>query len=434
MTKSNPYFCSQFYINPVELLVYNLFLWTYGLVINLVAPWNSKARRWLDGRKDILAKIRQAFKEETAPIVWMHCASLGEFEQGRPVMEILRQNHPQCKFLLTFYSPSGYEIRKNYKGADYIFYLPMDSRIRSKQFIEIVKPVFVLWIKYDYWYYYLKNLKDRNVPLVLVSGLFRKDHVFFRWYGGLQRQMLQCFSHFFVQTEGSVDRLEKLGIVSNVTVSGDTRFDRVIEIAEQFERLPLIEDFCGEYPVIVAGSTWLEDEEEIDHFANSNPDVRFIIAPHEIDEDRLKEIEGLFESTVRYSQLDTIDHKYSPNVLIVDNIGLLSRLYHYATIAYVGGGFGDDGVHNVLEAAVYGKPVIFGPVYDRYIEAVELVGSGGGFSIENALEAEELFSRLLNNSQEYAQACEASKEYVYSERGATEKILQVIQEKRLLTS
>ncbi len=418
----------------MELLVYHLFLWSYGLVINLVAVWNIKARRWRDGRKGILEKVKLAFKDETAPIVWMHCASLGEFEQGRPVLEDLRQNHPQCKFLLTFYSPSGYEVRKNYEGADYIFYLPMDSAVHSRQFIEIVKPVFVLWVKYDYWYYYLKNLKSRNVPVVLVSGLFRKDHVFFRWYGGLQRRMLQCFTHFFVQTEGSVDRLEKLGIVSNVTVSGDTRFDRVIDIAEQFETIPLIEEFCGDHSVIVAGSTWLEDEEEIDHFANSNPHLKFIIAPHEIDEERLKEIEALFESTIRYSQLETNNPEYTPNVLIIDNIGLLSRLYRYATISFVGGGFGDDGVHNVLEAAVYGKPVIFGPVYDRYIEAVELVGSGGGFSIENALEAEELFSGLLGNSQEYNQACDASREYVYSKRGATEKILQVIQEKRLLTS
>jgi len=418
----------------VELL-YNLFLWTYRLAIHLVSPWNDKARRWLEGRKGLIEKIRQALETETAPIIWMHCASLGEFEQGRPVLELLKGKYPQYKFFITFYSPSGYEVRKNYEGADYVFYLPMDSPVRSKQFIQIVNPVFVLWIKYDYWYYYLQALKDRKIPLVLVSSIFRKDHVFFRWYGGLQRKMLLAFSHFFVQTEGSVDRLEKVGIVSNVTVSGDTRFDRVIEIAEQFERIPLIEHFCGKSPVIVAGSTWLEDEEEIDHYANANPGIKFIIAPHEIDENRLKEIEALFESSVRFSELGEMDKKQiSPNVLIIDNIGMLSRLYRYASISYVGGGFGDDGVHNVLEAAVYGKPVVFGPVYDQYIEAVELVGSGGGFSIENALEVEELFSRLLSNSSEYTQASEASREYVYSKRGATEKIIQVIQEKRLLTS
>lgn len=380
-------------------------------------------------------KVRSAFNSETAPIIWMHCSSLGEFEQGRPVLEKLRIKYPSHKFLLTFYSPSGYEVRKDYKGAEYIFYLPMDGPRTSKEFVEIVKPQLVLWVKYDYWYYYLSALKKENIPVILVSGLFRKDHVFFRWYGGLQRKMLQAFTHFFVQTEGSFDRLQKLGIIANVSVSGDTRFDRVIEIVEQFENIPLVETFCGQQPVIVAGSTWLEDEEEIDHFANSNPHIRFIIAPHEIDEERLREIEGMFETCIRYSQLSSQDKlENTPNVLIIDNIGLLSRLYRYATIAYVGGGFGDDGVHNVLEAAVYGKPVVFGPVYDRYIEAVELVGSGGGFSIENALEAEELFRQLLGNKEDYRQACEASREYVYSRKGATQKILRVIQEKRLLTN
>jgi len=419
----------------VGLIVYNLFLWTYGLAVRMVATWNVKARRWLDGRRGLMDKVRTALEGEKAPIIWMHCSSLGEFEQGRPVLEKLREKYASHKFVLTFFSPSGYEVRKDYKGADYIFYLPMDGPVRSNDFVETVNPRLVLWIKYDYWYYYLNALRKRDVPLILVSGIFRKDHVFFRWYGGLQRKMLQAFTHFFVQTEGSFDRLQKLGIISNVSVSGDTRFDRVIEIVEQFEGIPLVEKFCGQQPVIVAGSTWLEDEEEIDHFANTNPNIRFIVAPHEIDEDRLREIEGLFETSIRYSELSTGDgRENTPNVLIIDNIGLLSRLYHYATIAYVGGGFGDDGVHNVLEAAVYGKPVVFGPVYDRYIEAVELVGSGGGFSIENALEAEELFKQLIDNKEEYHQACEASREYVYSRKGATEKILRVIQEKRLLTN
>ena len=382
----------------------------------------------------MLEKIAAEFKQEGAPLIWMHCASLGEFEQGRPVLEKLKEKCPNHIFLLTFYSPSGYEVRKNYHGVNYVFYLPMDSPVNSKKFIEMVKPSLVLWVKYEYWYYYLHNLKERNIPLVLVSGLFRKDNVFFRWYGGLQRKMLHAFTHFFVQTEGSVDRLKKLGIVSNVTVSGDTRFDRVIEIAEKFEPIYEIEDFCGKSDVIVAGSTWVEDDEELDHFANANPHIKFIIAPHEIDEDRLREIESLFEQSIRFSTYSLKNEKTNANVLIVDNIGMLSRLYRYAKIAYVGGGFHDGGVHNVLEAAVYGRPVIFGPVYDRYVEAVELVGSGGGFSIENALEVEELMKRLLSYKLEYAQACEASQEYVYSKRGATEKILQVLQEKRLLTN
>jgi len=418
----------------VELLLYNFFLWGYRVALKLVSPWNSKARRWVEGRIGLMDKVAAQFQHHHAPLIWMHCASLGEFEQGRPVLEKLKQKYPKHRYLLTFYSPSGYEVRKNYEGVDNVFYLPMDSPVDSRKFIETVKPTLVLWVKYDYWYYYLEILKEKNIPLVLVSGLFRKDNVFFRWYGGLQRKMLHAFTHFFVQTEGSVDRLSKLGIVSNVTVSGDTRFDRVIEIAEKFEPIPVVENFCGKSDVIVAGSTWVEDDEELDHFANSNPHIKFIIAPHEIDEDRLRELESLFESSIRFSALNLSDQKTIANVLIIDNIGMLSKLYRYATIAYVGGGFHDGGVHNVLEAAVYGKPVLFGPVYDWYIEAVELVGSGGGFSIENALEAEELMKRLLTYRHEYAQACDASKEYVYSKRGATEKILQVIQENRLLTN
>jgi len=409
-------------------------LWAYVVALKVVSPWNSKARRWLNGRVGLMDKVAGEFKDKSGPLIWMHCASLGEFEQGRPVLEKLKQKYPNYTYLLTFYSPSGYEIRKNYGGVDHVFYLPMDSRINSKRFIELVKPSLVLWVKYDYWYYYLQNLKEREIALVLVSGLFRKDNVFFRWYGGLQRKMLHAFTHFFVQTEGYVDRLKKLGLESNVTVSGDTRFDRVIEIAERFEPIPAIERFCDNAHVVVAGSTWMEDEEELDHFANENHQVKFIIAPHEIDEDRLKEVESLFENSIRFSDYTSKNERSGANVLIVDNIGMLSRLYRYATIAYVGGGFHDGGVHNVLEAAVYGRPVIFGPVYDRYVEAVELVGSGVGFSIENALEAEQLMKRLLEYKLEYAQACEAAKEYVYSKRGATEKILQVIQEKRLLTN
>ena len=363
----------------------------------------------------------------------MHCASLGEFEQGRPVIEKLRHLHPSYKIVITFYSPSGYEIVKNYKGADHIFYLPSDSPFHAKEFINIVKPALVLWVKYDYWYYFLNELRKRNIPVLLISGLFRKDHVFFKWYGGLQRKMLLAFTHFFVQTEGSEHQLQKIGLNGNVTVSGDTRFDRVIEIAEKFQSIDGIEDFCKGHQVIVAGSTWEEDEQELNHFANSNPKIKFIIAPHEISEEGLKQTEKLFKNSIRYS-LMLENAESNANVLIIDNIGMLSKLYRYATIAFVGGAFGDDGVHNVLEAAVYGKPVIFGPVYDKYIEAVELVGSGGGFSIENALEAEELFRQLLTNNDEYIRACEASREYVFSKKGATEKILQFIQEKRLLTN
>ena len=374
----------------------------------------------------------------------MHCASLGEFEQGRPVIESLRKIYPDITVIISFFSPSGYEIRKDYGGADHIFYLPMDSAIHAKRWLDLVNPSLVLWIKYDYWYYYLRELRKRKIPALLVSPLFRTDQPFFKWYGNIHRLMLDSFHAFFVQNEKSKVLLETLGIQHSVFVSGDTRFDRVIDIAEALEPLPMIAEFCGSHPVIVAGSTWEEDEEELDHYANTHPEIRFIIAPHEIEEDHLKDIENLFRSTVRYSVLE--NHLKStakrqaqipnglPNVLLIDNIGMLARLYHYAHICYVGGGFGDDGVHNVLEAAVYQKPVITGPVIEKYFEVMELAEAGGVIIIDNALEAESVFTRLFKNEEEYAFHARQARDYVYARRGATEKIIRYIQENRLLTS
>jgi 3-deoxy-D-manno-octulosonic-acid transferase len=392
---------------------------------------------------------------EKYPVIWMHCSSLGEFEQGRPVLEGLRRRSPGCRIVLSFFSPSGYETKKDYEGADHIFYLPLDSRQHARQFIDLVKPTLVLWVKYDYWYYFLVELKKRNIPVLLISGIFRVDQPFFKWYGRLHRYMLECFTYLFVQTDASKKLLGTLGLSGNVGVSGDTRFDRVIEIAEGGEPLPLIRAFCGDHTVIVAGSTWEEDEEEIDHYANTHPEIRFLIAPHEIDEDRLREVEQLFRHAIRYSvwkeaaagagKMSTQGRKNiglpaggsgwpEPNVLIIDNIGMLSRLYQFATITYIGGGFGDDGVHNVLEAAVYGKPVVYGPVIEKYIEAVELTESGGGIVIDSALEVEKVFNRLLSNPEECRETGEASRNYVYSQKGATERIIGYIQEKRLLTN
>ena len=473
----------------MTIIFYHVFLWLYRTGISLITPWNRKAKLWLEGRKGLLERIRVEMKAAATgsapgsatggkPIgdsqlpanqggktIWMHCSSLGEFEQGRPLLESLRLRDPGCRVVLSFFSPSGYEARKDYTGADHVFYLPLDSRRHARRFIDLVKPELVLWVKYDYWYYYLVELKKRNIPTLLISGVFRKDQPFFRWYGRLHRYMLECFTHLFVQTEDSKKLLAKLGLTDNVTVSGDTRFDRVIGIARNAEPLPLIEAFCGQQAVIVAGSTWEEDEEELDHYANTHPEIRMIIAPHEIGEERLREVEGLFRYCIRYTQWAAgaaASHKQQaaspgtasnskpgaasrtsanqgaggrePNVLIIDNIGMLSRLYQYATITYVGGGFGDDGVHNVLEAAVYGKPVVFGPVIEKYIEAVELVDSGGGIVIDSALEAESVFNRLLSDPEECRQTGEASRSYVYAKKGATEKIAGYIQENRLLTN
>ncbi len=417
------------------IILYRFFLWLYKTGAVFLSPWNKKAARWLSGRKAIFSRMEEAIGQNTTPVIWMHCASLGEFEQGRPLLEELKKKYPRHKIFLSFFSPSGYEIRKDYNGADYVFYLPIDSAKNAALLLDIVKPQLVLWVKYEYWFFYLSEIKKRNIPLLLVSGIFREGQVFFTFYGGFYRKMLTCFSHLFVQNNEAKKLLGTIGFSGNVTVSGDTRFDRVIAIAENFQPIPFIEQFIQQRPAIVAGSTWEEDEEELDHFANTHPDIKFIIAPHEIEEEHLADIEKLFRHSVRFSKWkESPETAQSKNVLIIDNIGMLATLYQYATITYVGGGFGDDGVHNVLEAAVYGKPVVFGPVYEKFTEAVDLEDAGGAFSIDNALELEKVLNRLLVNADDCGNAGNASRDYVYSNKGASEKILSYIQENRLLTS
>ena len=435
------YFCGEqvFVFNPLltlHLIFYNVFLLLYTLAIRIAALWNGKAQRWVNGRKALWDELQVLQQRGPGKLVWMHCASLGEFEQGRPLIEAIRKNYPHTRILITFFSPSGYEIRKNYEGADWVFYLPMDSAKAAARFVDLVKPDLVLWVKYEYWYYFLVTLKKRQIPTLLISGIFRHNQPFFKWYGRLHRYMLESFHHLFIQSEASQELLASIGFTANVSISGDTRFDRVATIAENAAPIPIAETFCGHHPVIVAGSTWLEDEEELDHYANTHTDIRFIIAPHEISEERLREVEKLFKHSVRYSELQAeggaaADHAEA-NVLIIDNIGMLSRLYRYATIAYIGGGFGEDGVHNVLEAAVYGKPVVFGPEYAKYAEAVSLVELGAAFSVPYALELEQVFNRLLQDTAHYEQCCKASAGYVNENRGATEKIMQYIREKRFL--
>ncbi|MCW3090416.1 MAG: Three-deoxy-D-manno-octulosonic-acid transferase protein [Ferruginibacter sp.] len=417
-------------------IIYNIFLALYSIGFQLVALFNNKARLGVKGRRHDIPRVANPNRQ----LVWMHCASLGEFEQGRPVLESLKQQYPGISIALTFFSASGYEVMKNYKGADHIFYLPIDSSSGAKRLVDALNPTLVLWVKYEFWYYYLEELKRRNIPVLLLSGIFRKSHPFFQWYGGLWREMLHCFSFFFVQNESSANLLATLGLHENILVTGDTRFDRVIEIAERFEALPLIEKFCGDSKILVAGSTWEDDEAELIHYVKANPQIKLIIAPHEIDTENLKDVKKEFVNTIFYSELQRneqspgSDEKVLPNVLIIDNVGMLSRLYAYGDITYVGGGFGADGVHNVLEAAVYGKPVIFGPEFEKYAEAVGLVESGGGITIANALELESVLNGLWENESLLNDKGASAKNYVYSNAGASNKIIRVIQEKRLLTN
>ncbi|MDB5191178.1 MAG: Three-deoxy-D-manno-octulosonic-acid transferase protein [Segetibacter sp.] len=413
-------------------LLYNIFLSLYLLAIRIVAPFNGKAKLWLNGRKNVFQQLGN-WVGESDKIIWVHCSSLGEFEQGRPLIEKLKEEYPAYQILLTFFSPSGYEVRKNYE-VDYVFYLPMDGKQNAKRWFDLVNPSLIFFVKYEYWYYYLKEAKMRNVPLLLVSGIFRKDQPFFKWYGGVYREMLSFFNLFLLQTEESAKLLRKLGYKENVVVTGDTRFDRVIEIAGNFTPIEPIEKFIGSADVVVAGSTWTEDDKELDHYANTNQNVKFIIAPHNINRERLNECLSLYKHSILLSQLKGNVNLESVNTLIIDNIGMLSRLYKYATVTYVGGAFGADGVHNVLEPAVFGKPVVVGPEYEKYIEAVQLVEAGGGISIGNALELEKTLDTLLLKGEYYEEACNASTEYVYKNSGATAKIMKLIYEKRLLTN
>ena len=372
-------------------------------------------------------------------VIWVHCASLGEFEQGRPIIERLKIDYPNYKLVLTFFSPSGYEVRKNYEKADWVFYLPMDSAQNASTFLEIVNPSLVIFVKYEFWYYYLKEINRKKIPLLLISALFRENSIFFKWYGGLQRKMLTFFDHLFVQNESSYKMLASPGLDVKTTVAGDTRFDRVIQIAENFSPIPAVEKFIGQGKKnIVAGSTWPADEELLQKSITSikDPSLQLIIAPHEINKEHITQLQQLFSDAILFSQLTADNQKASPitaNVLIIDNIGMLSRLYRYATISYIGGGFG-KGIHNTLEAAVFGNPVLFGPNYKKFNEAIELLMAGGAISINDAKECVTAIDTFIHDDIAYNKACEKSKEYVYANKGATEKILNYIQEKRLLTN
>ena len=358
--------------------------------------------------------------------IWFHCSSLGEFEQGRPVMEKLKAVHPEIKIVLTFFSPSGYEVRKNYSGADYIFYLPADTSGNAKAFIELVHPWKVIFTKYEYWYHYFNRLKKENIPLFMISAIFRKDDRFFKWYGGFFRNMLKCVTHFFVQEEKSQKLLTKIGF-TNVTVTGDTRFDRVVQAASQPKEIPVAKSFSQGRKVLVAGSSWIDDEKILAEVYNGcGGKLKLIVAPHEISASRIKEVLEIFSGakTELFSESTEVSAAKA-DVLIIDNIGMLSSLYRYGSMAYVGGGFG-KGIHNTLEAAVFGVPVFFGPNYEKFNEAKELIACGGGYSLSNASALLVTVKTFLENENERIRHGKAAGEYVRSNAGATEKVLQAL--------
>jgi 3-deoxy-D-manno-octulosonic-acid transferase len=411
----------------------------YSVGIRVASLWNTKARKWLEGRKDIFASINSQLTIHNSPVVWMHCASLGEFEQGRPLLEELKSKDASLKIVLTFFSPSGYDVMKGYKGADHVFYLPMDNIFYAKKFITAINPSLVLWVKYEYWFYYLQELKQRNISVLLVSGIFRSSQPFFKWYGGIWKKMLQNFDHFFVQNEASQQLLASIGITNNVSISGDTRFDRVIEIAKQSLDSNIIKSFCAGNTVIVAGSTWEDDEIILAAYGDETQhQQKIIVVPHELDKAHIDLVKKMFKHSICYTEIEKdtslINNISSYHTLIVDTIGMLSRLYSYGHINYVGGGFTNDGIHNILEAAVWGKPVIIGENYSKYFEAVDLVEAGAAESIGDAVELKEVVDEWLADKTYYDESAASAKNYVYAKAGATKKIVEYIYVNRLLTN
>lgn len=426
------------------IFLYNIALLLFHFSIKIAALFNPKAKQWVEGRNDIFSKIQTALSTKSEirnpkspKRLWMHVASLGEFEQGRPIIEQLKQRTTdkgqgtidRIEIILTFFSPSGYEIRKDYPLADHVFYLPLDTAANAQRFLDVVKPDMVIFIKYEFWYHYLNTLKQRNIPTLLVSGIFReKQFSKLNPYSYFLKKMLACFTHFFVQTPPSVYLLKKHDF-NNVTLAGDTRIDRVAMLPEEARTFPLIEKFVGDAPVFIGGSTWQPDEAVISPLLQDErfKKWKFIFVPHDISETHIKRLErSLPLPSIRYSALIMPEIRNpTPTILIIDNVGMLSALYRYGTVAYIGGGFG-KGIHNTLEPIAFGLPVLFGPKFQKFEEAIRLIETGGGFSVANP---KELLDKMffLSENPNYIAASDAAKNYLNENRGATDKVLTYIE-------
>ena len=397
----------------------------YYLIILLFSMWNEKAANWISGRKNWEDKL-QGKLQPNRPLVWVHCSSLGEFEQGRPVIEKIKKETPNYQILLTFFSPSGYEIRKNYEMADVVMYIPTDTKKNAQKFIRLANPHKVIFVKYEFWYHMLNELKKNDIPTYLISAIFRPSQLFFKGYGRWYRSILTSFNRIFVQNQSSLELLQLIGI-SNAEVTGDTRFDRVAQIAAEARELEVIQSFTGENPMIVAGSTWLPDEDLLIRYMNEAEDqsLKIIFAPHEVSENSLRRIEEQLKiPTIRYSQ--TSGKNLSEyRALLIDGYGLLSSVYRYGKISYIGGGFG-VGIHNILEAATWGMPVIFGPNYKKFKEACDLADEKGAFPIHDFKSLKQIFDNLLFDDIQLKQSSQVSKNYVNTNIGATDQIFETI--------
>ena len=401
-------------------LLYNAGIRLYFVTIWIASFFNKKARLWINGRKE------QAFIRYSESI-WFHFASLGEFEQGRPVLEEIRRIYATDKIVITFFSPSGYEIRKHTPLADAVYYLPLDTAKNAREFIDAINPKMAVFTKYEYWYHFFNEMHVRDKPIYVISGIFRPGQIFFKWYGGLHRKILGFVNYFFVQDERSKQLLLRIGI-SNVTVSGDTRFDRVWENALHPKQIPAINEFKNDHKIFIAGSTWPEDEKLVAGLVTQYPNWKFIFAPHEVSEEKVNKLVGLLPdaSAIRYSQISNLTSQISNlKIIVIDNIGILSSVYQYGDIAFIGGGFG-AGIHNTLEAAAFGLPVIFGPNYTKFKEAHDLIDLKAGFSIGDESELKAITGKLINDDVFYDTSSKETAAYVKAHTGATMTIIKRI--------
>ncbi|URM38506.1 3-deoxy-D-manno-octulosonic acid transferase [Flavobacterium anhuiense] len=407
------------------LFLYNLAIHLAGFFLRIIALFSPKIKLFVEGRKNVFSILEEKIKAEDKTI-WFHSASLGEYEQGLPVIEKVKEKYPQHKIIVTFFSPSGYEVRKNNTAADVTVYLPLDSKSNAKRFLKLVHPELAFFIKYEFWLNYLKELEKSKTPTYLISGIFRDNQVFFKWYGGFYRKALNAFTYFFVQNEKSKQKIESLGF-KNVIISGDTRFDRVNAILERDNRLDYVENFKNGQLTIVIGSSWPKDEILIAEYINQAPDnVKFIIAPHNIKPDQISDLlSKITKPTVLFSEKENKDLS-TYNVFIIDTVGILTKIYSYGTIAYVGGGFGNPGIHNILEPATFGIPIVIGPNYSNFAEAVDLVSIGGCMPISTNMELKAIFDRLLNDKNFLAEKSEICRSFIQNNKGATETIMKRI--------
>ena len=407
------------------LFLYNLLIIITGFFLKIVALFSPKMKLFIDGRKNVFALLKEKINPEDKTI-WFHSASLGEYEQGLPVIEKIKEKYPAHKIIVTFFSPSGYEVRKNNNVADITIYLPLDTKSNAKRFLKLVHPELVFFIKYEFWLNYLNELKKLKTPTYLISGIFRDNQMFFKWYGGFYRKALETFTYFFVQNENSKVKIEAIGFL-NVIVSGDTRFDRVNAILERDNSLEFIEAFKKNQPTIIIGSSWPKDETILIEYINqATASVKFILAPHNIKAEQIENLKkAITKQTVLYSEKEN-KNLADYNVFIIDTVGLLTKIYSYGTIAYVGGGFGNPGIHNVLEPATFGIPIVIGPNYSKFAEAIELVNLGGCMVVSDKEELKQIFDHLLSNQNFLSEKGKICRSYIQNNKGATSTIINTI--------